>query len=167
MDGYRIFTFSPTQYPAPKKFNDYLHSKKFKSVYMIDPGAKVDSNYFVDRQGLAKDYFVRRADGSVFVGPVWPGPCHFPDFTRPEVRSWWGSLYKDFMATGIDGIWNDMNEPALSEGVDGTMPEDNVHLGGRLMVRILAVSSMPARRSFWPTGCLLAFISRSCATIPA
>lgn len=130
MDGYRIFTFSPTQYPNPKKFNDYLHSKKFKSVYMIDPGAKVDSNYFVDQQGLAKDYFVRKADGSVFVGPVWPGPCHFPDFTRPEVRTWWGSLYKDFMATGADGIWNDMNEPALSEGVDGTMPEDNVHLGG-------------------------------------
>ncbi|UKK49139.1 DUF5110 domain-containing protein [Prevotella sp. E9-3] len=130
MDGFRIFTFSPKEMPNPKAFNDYLHSKKFKSVFMIDPGVKVDPNYFVDQQGMANDYYVKTKDGKPFVGQVWPGDTHFPDFTRPEVRRWWSTLYPDFMATGIDGIWNDMNEPAVFDGPDSSMPEDNVHLGG-------------------------------------
>ena len=127
MDGFRIFTFSPEQMPDPKKFNDYLHKKHFKSVFMIDPGVKVDSTYFVDQQGMAGDYYVKKANGENFVGKVWPGDCHFPDFTRQDVRSWWSTLYKDFMATGIDGVWNDMNEPAVFDGPDGSMPEDNQH----------------------------------------
>ncbi len=130
MDGFRIFTFSPKEMPNPKAFNDYLHSKKFKSVFMIDPGVKVDPNYFVDQQGMANDYYVKTKDGKPFVGQVWPGDTHFPDFTRPEVRRWWSTLYPDFMATGIDGIWNDMNEPAVFDGPDSSMPEDNIHLGG-------------------------------------
>lgn len=127
MDGFRIFTFSPKEMPDPKRFNDYLHSRHFKSVFMIDPGVKVDPDYFVDQQGMAGDYYVKTKDGKPFVGTVWPGDTHFPDYTRPEVQRWWSSLYKDFMATGIDGIWNDMNEPSVFGGPDGSMPEDNIH----------------------------------------
>jgi len=130
MDQYKIFTFHPKEFPAPKGLNDYLHSKNFKAVYMIDPGVKVEPGYFVDDQGTAADYWVKDKDGKPFVGNVWPGPCHFPDFTRPEVRTWWATLYKDYMATGIDGVWNDMNEPSVFGGPDGTMPVDNQHLGG-------------------------------------
>lgn len=131
MDGYRIFTFDPQRFPDPKGLNDYLHSKNMKSVFMIDPAPKAEKGYFVDDQGMAGDYFVHRADGSVFEGNVWPGAAHFPDFTRPEVRQWWSTLYKDYMATGIDGVWNDMNEPAVfGGGPEMTMPDDNVHLGG-------------------------------------
>lgn len=127
MDGFRVFTFSPEQMPDPKRFNDYLHERQFKSVFMIDPGVKVDPGYFVDQQGMAGDYYVKTRDGKPFVGKVWPGDTHFPDFTRPDVQVWWASLYKDFMATGIDGIWNDMNEPSVFGGPDGSMPEDNQH----------------------------------------
>ena len=127
MDGFRIFTFSPKEMPDPKRFNDYLHERHFKSVFMIDPGVKVDPDYFVDQQGMAGDYYVKTKDGEPFVGRVWPGDTHFPDYIRPEVRHWWSTLYKDFMATGIDGIWNDMNEPSVFGGPDGSMPEDNVH----------------------------------------
>lgn len=131
MDGYRIFTFDPQRFPNPKGLNDYLHQKNFKSVYMIDPGAKVDENYFVDQQLMAGDYGVHTANDEVFVGNVWPGATHFPDFTRPEVRNWWATLYKDFMAQGVDGVWNDMNEPAVfGGGPEMTMPDDNIHLGG-------------------------------------
>ena len=127
MDGYKIFTFSPKEFPNPKRLNDYLHQQHFKAVYMIDPGVKVEQGYFVDDQGTAADYWVKDKDGKPFVGRVWPGDCHFPDFTRPEVRTWWATLYKDFMATGIDGVWNDMNEPSVFGGPDGTMPIDNLH----------------------------------------
>ena len=130
MDGYRIFTFNPKEFANPKKLNDYLHQNHFKAVYMIDPGVKAEPGYFVDDQGTAGDYWVKDKDGKPFVGDVWPGPCHFPDFTRPEVRMWWATLYKDFMATGIDGVWNDMNEPAVFGQHENTMPVDNVHMGG-------------------------------------
>ena len=97
---------------------------------MIDPGVKTDPGYFVDDQGTAGDFWVKDKNGQPFVGNVWPGACHFPDFTRPEVRTWWATLYKDYMATGIDGVWNDMNEPSVFGGPDGTMPVDNWHKGG-------------------------------------
>ena len=130
MDGYRIFTFNPDGFSNPLRLNDYLHQQDFKTVYMIDPGVKVEEGYFVDDQGTAGDYWVKDKNGQVFEGNVWPGACHFPDFTRPEVRSWWATLYKDFMATGVDGVWNDMNEPAIFGQPEGTMPRDNRHLGG-------------------------------------
>ncbi|MGI6242244.1 MAG: TIM-barrel domain-containing protein [Prevotella sp.] len=134
MDGFRIFTFSPQEIPNPKGFNKAMHDMKFKMVYMIDPAAKTDSSYFVYQQGTAADYWVKDNAGKPYVGKVWPGATVFPDFTRPEVRTWWSGLYKDFMATGIDGIWNDMNEPSNFEGPDGTLPEDAQHLGGEGLI---------------------------------
>ncbi len=130
MDAYKIFTFHPQEFPDPKGLNDYLHAKNFKTVYMIDPGVKAEPGYFVDDQGTAGDYWVKDKDGKPFVGNVWPGPCHFPDFTREDVRLWWATLYKDYMATGIDGVWNDMNEPSVFGQPETTMPVDNQHALG-------------------------------------
>ena len=130
MDQYKIFTFHPQEFSQPKALNDYLHSKNFKSVYMIDPGVKAQKGYWVDDQLMANNYAVVDEQGNPYVGKVWPGDCHFPDFTRPEVRSWWSTLYPPFMAQGVDGIWNDMNEPAVFEGPRSSMPVTNIHKGG-------------------------------------
>lgn len=129
MNDYRIFTFSPEYFPNPKETNDYLHQKGFKSVWMIDPGVKVESGYGIYDSGKKKDVFVKTTDGKDFIGKVWPGDCVFPDFTQQKTAKWWAGLYKNFMATGADGVWNDMNEPAVFNGPDKTMPEDNIHLG--------------------------------------
>lgn len=141
MDGFRIFTVSKDEMPDVEGMNRTLHDQGFKTVYMIDPGVKVDDDYFVYSSGKSADLFVKDPYGKEFHGKVWPGDCAFPDFTRPETRSWWGGLYKDFMNLGIDGIWNDMNEPSVFDGPGGTMPENCVHLGG---------GSLPAgRHSMW------------------
>ncbi len=130
MQNYKIFTFDSVAFSNPQRVNDYLHEKDFRAVWMIDPGVKKEEGYHVYDQGTAGDHWVKSADQKDFVGSVWPGPCVFPDYTRPETCEWWGTLYKDFMATGIDGVWNDMNEPSVFDGPDGTMPEDNWHRGG-------------------------------------
>ena len=130
MERFKIFTFDKTKIPDPKGVNDYLHAKGFHSVWMIDPGVKIEKDYPVYESGTAGNHWVQTADGKEFHGSVWPGPCVFPDYTRPETRSWWGGLYKDYMATGVDGVWNDMNEPSVFDGPDGTMPENNHHRGG-------------------------------------
>ncbi len=127
MDGFRCFTWDKKHFPDPARHNADLHALNFKTVWMIDPGIKAEQGYFVADQMMAGNHSVQRADGSVYQGEVWPGMCIFPDYTRKETREWWAGLYKDFMATGVDGVWNDMNEPAVFNVKTKTMPEDNLH----------------------------------------
>jgi alpha-glucosidase len=39
------------------------------------------------------------------------------------------------MAQGVDGVWNDMNEPAIGDGPEVSMPKDNIHRGGEGMAQ--------------------------------
>ncbi len=116
MDGFRCFTWNHRRFPDPKKMIEELEEDGFKTVTMIDPGLKIDRDYWVYQQAMEQDYFCKRADGPHFKGKVWPGECKFPDFTNPEVREWWAGLYKEMIAEmGVHGVWNDMNEPAVME----------------------------------------------------
>jgi alpha-glucosidase len=125
MDGYRCFTWDKERFPDPARLINDLGKEGFKIVTIIDPGIKVDKEYFVYRQGIEQGMFCRRQDGDLFKGKVWPGDCCFPDFTHPRVRSWWADLCVHLLACGVKGIWNDMNEPSVFE--IGTFPDDVRH----------------------------------------
>jgi alpha-glucosidase len=128
MDGFRCFTWDKKHFPDPKRMISELEEEGFKTVVMIDPGIKVDRDYWVYQEGLENDYFCKRADGPVMHGKVWPGPCSFPDYTNPEVRKWWAGLYEDFIKeSGLHAVWNDMNEPAVMEVPSKTAPLDTRH----------------------------------------
>ncbi|GAY61523.1 hypothetical protein CUMW_210600, partial [Citrus unshiu] len=126
MDGFRCFTFDKAY---PKSLANDLHLNGFKAIWMLDPGIKHEDGYFVYDSGSKIDVWIWKADGTPFIGEVWPGPCVFPDYTQSKVRSWWASLVRDFVYNGVDGIWNDMNEPAAFKSVTKTMPERNIHRG--------------------------------------
>lgn len=113
MDGYRVFTWDPERFPEPRNLLAELEAMGFQVVVIIDPGVKEDPGYGIAREGLEGGHFVRYPDGEVYVGSVWPGRSYFPDFSRLETREWWGGHLADLMAQGVDGIWNDMNEPAV------------------------------------------------------
>lgn len=125
MDGYRCFTWNKNYFPDPKKMIKELASDGFKTVVIIDPGIKVDNNYWVFKEGKENNFFCRRGDDYFMEGHVWPGLCRFPDFTDPAVREWWGGLLKGLVDDGVAGVWNDMNEPAVF-GRD-TFPNDVRH----------------------------------------
>ncbi|MXV16209.1 glycoside hydrolase family 31 protein [Hufsiella ginkgonis] len=125
MDGYRCFTWNKKYFPDPKRMIKELADDGFKLVVIIDPGIKVDDNYWVFKEGKEKKYFCRRCDDYLMEGYVWPGRCQFPDFTNPEVRDWWGTLFKELTDVGVAGVWNDMNEPAVFG--TGTFPVDVRH----------------------------------------
>ncbi|MES2827773.1 MAG: glycoside hydrolase family 31 protein [Bacteroidota bacterium] len=125
MDGYRCFTWNKTHFPDPKRMIKELANDGFKTVVMIDPGIKVDDNYWVFKEGKENNFFCRRSDDYFMEGHVWPGRCQFPDFTNPTVREWWGNLYKELVEIGVAGVWNDMNEPAVFGS--GTFPNDVRH----------------------------------------
>ncbi|KAG2317308.1 hypothetical protein Bca52824_020430 [Brassica carinata] len=129
MDGFRCFTFDKERFPDPSALAKYLHNNGFKAVWMLDPGIKKEEGYSAYDSGSKDDVWVKQADGKPFIGEVWPGPCVFPDYTNSKTRSWWASLVKNFISNGVDGIWNDMNEPAVFNTVTKTMPENNIHCG--------------------------------------
>src|SRR6266487_2285951 len=126
MNGYRNFTWNAEKFPDPAQMINDMHKQGIHLVTIIDPGTRVDENYFVYKQGLEYDYFCRYQSGKLFTGSVWPGECVFPDFSRSEVRNWWGNNYQNLLEQGVDGIWNDMNEPSLTNILSDTN-EPSIH----------------------------------------
>jgi len=124
MKEYRVFTWDHDRFPAPDQLLADLDRAGFATVAIVDPGVKRDSGYSVYDDGVARDVFVHRPDGSLFVGPVWPGPAVFPDFTRASARAWWADQIARFSSAGLTGIWNDMNEPSVFNVASATMPDD-------------------------------------------
>ena len=125
MDGFRCFTWDKKRFPEPARMIGELKKQGFKITVIVDPGIKIDPDYYVYKEALEKGYFCKRSDGDLMHGKVWPGDCNFPDFTDPEVRGWWAGLFKEFVEQGVRGFWNDMNEPAVFEV--GTFPDDVRH----------------------------------------
>lgn len=119
MERYKDFTVDEHKFP---NFAEYVRKKKAQGIHLIpiiDAGIKKEENYDVYEEGIEKDYFCKNEDGTVFEGGVWPGIVGFPDFLRKDVREWFGSKYKLLTDAGIDGFWNDMNEPAIFYSVKG------------------------------------------------
>lgn len=128
-DHNRPFTVNQSTFPDMRKLVADMGSEGIRLVPITDLHIAYLPNqgYAPFDSGIAGNDFVHKADGSLYVAPVWPGPSVFPDFTRASTRAWWGSLYKDFIADGFAGFWNDMNEPAVFDTPTKTMPLDNVH----------------------------------------
>ena len=125
----RPFTVNTAAFPDLPGMIDQLHKKQFHVVAITDLhiANAPNQNYHPFDSGLAGDHFVKDEKGSVYTGVVWPGPSVFPDFTRQQTRAWWGGLYKDLRHTGIDGFWNDMNEPSVFSSPNHTLPETAQH----------------------------------------
>lgn len=128
MDGFRCFTWNKDYFPNPTQMIRDLEQDGFQTVVMIDPGIKVDPDYWVYKDGMNNDVFCRRTNGELMIGPVWPDNCVFPDFTDPNVRSWWKNLYTSlYLEHGVSGFWNDMNEPAVFKVNRLTFPDEVLH----------------------------------------
>lgn len=112
MENYKDFTVSDefSDFPA---FVEKMKKDDLRLIPIIDAGVRIEKDYDVYKEGVKNSYFCKRKDGSDFVAAVWPGYTHFPDFLDPEVRQWFGSKYQFLTDQGIEGFWNDMNEPAM------------------------------------------------------
>jgi alpha-glucosidase len=112
MDKYKIFSWDQERFPDPKGLMQTLKDQGFHVVIMCDPGIKVEPGYETYEDGLKNDIFLKYPDGENYQGQVWPGWCHFPDFTNPKARAWWATKFQDYVDLGVEGFWNDMNEIA-------------------------------------------------------
>lgn len=112
MDNYKLFTWNKDRFPNPLATTKKLESMGFKTTVIVDPGIKVENNYEAYENGLKSNIFIKYPDSTNYTAQVWPGWCHFPDFTSAKGRSWWKKQVSFFAETGVSGIWNDMNEIA-------------------------------------------------------
>ena len=128
MDGFRVMTFkTPNFHDAAGLISD-LKEKGIRTITIIDPGVKVDEEYDVFKRGKEGNHFTKKLDGEMFIGAVWPGDSAFPDFSNKDCREWWKSELKKFISEhGMDGIWNDMNEPCVFNNDHKTMLETCLH----------------------------------------
>jgi alpha-glucosidase len=126
---HRPFSVDTQQFPHFDQMLSDLKRDHFHVVAIADLHvARVSgAGYAPYDSGAAGDHFVKNADGSTFVGTVWPGPSVFPDFTQQKTRVWWGTLYKTFLSEGVAGFWNDMNEPSIFLSANLTMPDNAQH----------------------------------------
>jgi len=125
MQDYKDFTVNPDRFSDLKKLATTMKDQGIHLVPIIDAGVMIEDGYDVYEEGVANNYFCKTEEGKDFVGAVWPGKVHFPDFLQPQAREWFGEKYGILTSMGIDGFWNDMNEPAifyteegLSEAID-------------------------------------------------
>lgn len=112
MDKYKIFSWDKERFPTHRQLIADLKNMGFQVVVICDPGIKVEEGYEPYDEGMQQDLFIKYPDGTPYKGQVWPGWCYFPDFTDEKARQWWGEKFAEYVQSGIEGFWNDMNEPA-------------------------------------------------------
>ncbi|EJT6170359.1 glycoside hydrolase family 31 protein [Clostridium perfringens] len=128
MDGFRVMTFKTPNFDDAAGLISDLKEKGIRTITIVDPGVKVDEEYPVFKRGKEGNHFTKKLDGEIFIGAVWPGDSAFPDFSNNDCREWWKSELKKFISEhGMDGIWNDMNEPCVFNNDHKTMLETCLH----------------------------------------
>ena len=113
MEDFKNFTWRKDAFPDLRRFSDEMKREHLRLIPIIDAGIRSEEGYPPYDSGKEGGYFCKKEDGSDFEAAVWPGMCCFPDFLREDVRRWFGGLYRPLLEAGIEGFWNDMNEPAL------------------------------------------------------
>ena len=119
MERYKDFTVNDDAFPDFKEFVAEMSGRGIHLVPIIDAGVKIEEGYDVYEEGVKGNHFVKKENGDLFTAAVWPGRVHFPDFLKEDTRRWFGDKYKVLTEAGIDGFWNDMNEPAIFYSEDG------------------------------------------------
>ena len=119
MQSFKDFTVNEENFPDFPEFVQEMDDQDIRLIPIIDAGVKVEPGYEIYEEGVKNNYFCKREDGSDFVAAVWPGDTHFPDMLNPEARKWFGDKYRFLIEQGIEGFWNDMNEPAIFYSSEG------------------------------------------------
>ncbi|MEG1286422.1 MAG: glycoside hydrolase family 31 protein [Clostridium sp.] len=119
MERFKNFTIDRGAFENFESMTSNIKKDGIRLVPIIDAGVKVEDGYDVYEEGVEKGYFCKDKSGNPFVAAVWPGKVHFPDFLNKDARLWFGKKYKWLIDKGIEGFWNDMNEPAIFYSEEG------------------------------------------------
>lgn len=113
MERFKDFTIHKERFPHFETLVQEMKEQGIRLIPIIDGGVKVEEGYETYEEGIEKGYFCKDEEGKEFIVGVWPGKCCFPDMLNEEAGRWFGDKYKFLVDKGIEGFWNDMNEPAI------------------------------------------------------
>ena len=113
MERYKDFTINRETFADFESLVQEMKEQNIHLVPIIDAGVKKEDGYDVYEEGKENGYFCKDENGEDFIVGVWPGRCCFPDMLNDKAREWFGNKYRILIDKGIDGFWNDMNEPAI------------------------------------------------------
>ncbi|KAK2464423.1 hypothetical protein APHAL10511_003571 [Amanita phalloides] len=114
-------------------------NSNLQMVVIIDPHLNVLQIILYTNKHLSSSIGQEQGHGE-YEGWCWSGSSSWIDFFNPNSWEWWKLLFKPYQlpngqwswieSTTDVHIWNDMNEPAVFNGPEITMPKDNIHYGG-------------------------------------
>ncbi|MBI1315263.1 DUF5110 domain-containing protein [bacterium] len=116
MDDYKVFSWHDKRFRPLSAWSQPLQEAGFKVVAILDPGLKREEGYAPFDEALEKNWVLTHYDGEPYWAEAWPGLCAFPDFVNPKARTWWSEWVARWLSESegcIDGLWTDMNEPAV------------------------------------------------------
>jgi alpha-glucosidase len=122
LKDYEPFRINQERFPDMRALADKLHGMNLQLTASVNPGIRIDDSYPAYHTLLEQGVFLKYTDGQPYIADISPNTNLYPDFTSPKAREWWVENMKVYQDVGINGYWNDMNEPA----VDGQAMPENV-----------------------------------------
>ncbi|PWN23732.1 putative alpha-glucosidase precursor [Microstroma glucosiphilum] len=149
MHQFRDWTTDPQNFSASdyKLLTDYLSKHHQHYIPIVDAavGANPPNNtahYYPAETGAQLDTFLKNANGTDYIGQVWPGNAYFPSWTADNTQDWWTESLRNFtQVVDLSGAWLDMSEPS-SFCVGSCGSQGN----------IIADYSVPTTVYGWPEG---------------
>ena len=115
LQDYRIFTLNSKNFADLPSLISEMHQNNYKFVPIVDigfPQNDVDEFYNLGKETNA--FIKSNYTNEDLVSYVWPEKAVFPDFFNIEAENLWSyAMEKYYENVKYDGIWLDMNEPAM------------------------------------------------------
>ena len=115
LQDYRIFTLNENNFKNLPSLIEELHQKNYKFIPIVDigfPMKEIDEFYMMGKDN--NSFIKSNYTGENLISYVWPEEAVFPDFYSPSgVYLWNYAMKKYYQTVKYDGIWLDMNEPAM------------------------------------------------------
>lgn len=135
MDSRRVFTTDPERFPLNKmrELVSTLHARQQSYIVMVDP-AVAYYNFSAFNNGVEANAFLKRSNGSIYQGVVWPGKqivenCNLIHGTDKSVGV---TAFPDWFASGTQGYWD--NEFTSFFNADTGVDIDALWIGEYLRV---------------------------------
>ena len=120
LQDYRIFTLNKDAFSDLPNLIHEMHEKNYKFVPIVDIGFPMKEEDEFYMMGKETNAFIKsNYTKEDLVSHVWPGRAVFPDFYQESAVDLWKYAMKKYYETvKYDGIWLDMNEPAMTNYQD-------------------------------------------------
>ena len=112
----RIFTLDDKKFSDLPNLIHELHQNNYKFIPISDlgfPKSEEDEYYVIGKETNA--FIKSNYTNDDLISMVWPGHAVFPDFfSQSGVELWNYAMQKYYQTVKYDGMWLDMNEPAMT-----------------------------------------------------